>query len=697
MKIRTKITWGFIVFYLLFGVFITGIFFYLSSSSIKKDANEKNNLMADNIVFQIDGWLSVQVEKMLQAQHVIQHQNLTDYDEGTAYLVSMNAENPGNDYGCGFEDRLFINGTAWKAPPDFNVLERPWYIGAMAADDVFITDPYVSISGKDKVIAFSVAKKLQTAAGKKGVMFSEISFNYLTDLIHNFKTSVPGYAFLFTEDGTVISHVEETYNPTPEVSTNLRSLPFGTKILDFLSANPASGEMIELTDFDGDTRFFYFHKSSLTNWIVGVAISKDATFVPIRTMLTNSIIVMSIFLIIGIVFIVSFSRTLSKPINMLAVRLKNIAEGDGDLTVSIKTGHSTNDEIKHIAHYFNETIKKIRATMTTVYNTGVSVNSGGDALASNMTETAAAINEISINIASLKKQITGQFTQLNANADVINQMNTVIETLKSDINNQSGGIETASSEITQFIKNIDAIKNILEKNMETIVSLQEFSNSANKQAALTKDLALDINKESENLINASAMIQNIAEQTNLLAMNASIEAAHAGETGKGFAVVAGEIRKLAEESGGQGKSIAAVLGNLKTKIGRITEAAITSEKIFSRLSDLSEIVKTHEDIIDRAMAEQNTGNETVLASIKNIHVISTDITDKYTAIIKSAGIVSKEMLELAGTSTQIKDGMDEMALGAIEINNAIQEINDISQTTKIGLHTLVKEIEHFKI
>ncbi|QLC59899.1 methyl-accepting chemotaxis protein, partial [Treponema phagedenis] len=98
--------------------------------------------------------------------------------------------------------------------------------------------------------------------------------------------------------------------------------------------------------------------------------------------------------------------------------------------------------------------------------------------------------------------------------------------------------------------------------------------------------------KSEGLLQASSIIQNIASQTNLLAMNASIEAAHAGDSGKGFAVVAGEIRKLANETTIHGMEIAKILKETSEIINALKDSGKMAEQVFGSVFNLTNRFQT---------------------------------------------------------------------------------------------------------
>ncbi|WP_029409264.1 methyl-accepting chemotaxis protein, partial [Treponema pedis] len=312
--------------------------------------------------------------------------------------------------------------------------------------------------------------------------------------------------------------------------------------------------------------------------------------------------------------------TIVKPINTVVNALKDIAQGEGDLTVRLPM-HG-NDEITDLAQYFNKTIEKIGTLIKSVSNNSNTMQSIGEALASNMTETASSINQISANIDGVKHQTMTQAASVTETAATIEEIIRTIKQLNNSIETQAASVAQSSSSVEQMVANIASITQTLEKSDGIIKSLAGATADGKDTLSSSNNITQKITEESGSLMEASSVIQHIASQTNLLAMNAAIEAAHAGDAGKGFAVVADEIRKLAEESSAQGKTITSTLKNLSNEIETLSEASKTVEEKFNAIFSLAESVKEMSNRIMEAMHEQSNGSKEVLSAIRNINEVT---------------------------------------------------------------------------
>ena len=180
-------------------------------------------------------------------------------------------------------------------------------------------------------------------------------------------------------------------------------------------------------------------------------------------------------------------------------------------------------------------------------------------------------------------------------------------------------------------------------------------------------------------------------------MNAAIEAAHAGETGKGFAVVADEIRKLAEESNAQGKQIGGVLKESIEIIRTLITAGNGAEQTFDKVYQLATQISEQEDFITRSMQEQLNANKEVLTAIKGINSTTNTVKAGSSEMLSDSGEVAREMNKLDGLTQVITNSMDEMSAGAIQINNAVVEVNDLVQKNKESIEILANKVKEFTV
>ena len=392
---------------------------------------------------------------------------------------------------------------------------------------------------------------------------------------------------------------------------------------------------------------------------------------------------------------VIFVRRIVKPIINVTLTLKDISEGEGDLTKRILT--KSNDEIGDLAQYFNLTLEKIKSLIVNIKKETGFLSEVGTDLSSEMTNTAAAVNEITANVQSIKTRIINQSASVSQTHATMDQVVENIKKLNAHVENQSADISRASSAIEQMVANTRSVTDTLVKNAANVDALREASEVGKTGLQEVSSDIQEVARDSEGLLEINTVMQNIASQTNLLSMNAAIEAAHAGEVGKGFAVVADEIRKLAENSNAQSKTIGTVLKKIKESIDKITHSTENVLNKFAAIDTSVNVVVQQEENIRNAMEEQGVGSKQILQGIANINETTKQVETGSQEMLIGSKEVIRESQALEKQTQEISSGVNEMALGAEHINTAIHHVNDLSVRNRENIGLLQNEISRFKV
>ena len=378
-----------------------------------------------------------------------------------------------------------------------------------------------------------------------------------------------------------------------------------------------------------------FNESSLQAFYQTVSESNEATNQALVTTLTLSIVAILTIVLISASIVILITRN----INTMLVSLKDIAQGEGDLTKRIT--QDSKDEIGDLIHWFNLFMDKLHESINEVVKSITPLATVSDDLGVMTTKTSEITDE-----------------QSKATDEVTRSVDEMFSSVQNVAQNASSAAD-AAKEADQEAK---AGRSVVTQSVESINDLaSEVERAANVIGKLEAD--------TENVGTILDVIKGIAEQTNLLALNAAIEAARAGEQGRGFAVVADEVRTLASRTQDSTQEIQRVIEELQT-------AARSAAEVMSHSQEQA-----------KASVEQAAKTDASLATI----------TEKVGSITQMNTEIASATGEQEKVSNDIKTNVDGIRTNAEAAVKNVQEVEAASESLLSISNNLRKITGQFRV
>lgn len=357
-------------------------------------------------------------------------------------------------------------------------------------------------------------------------------------------------------------------------------------------------------------------------------------------------------LLMGVVASFGIASSIVKPVRQVVEMLKDIAQGQGDLTKRLVI--STHDEIGEMAHWFNVFVEKLQGIIGKISSNTISLSHSSQDLSSTATQLAKGAEDTN--------------NQSNAVAASAEEMATNMTTMAASSEQMSTNVKVVAAAVEEMTASFSEVARNAEKAASAANNAAMLAAASNSQIGELGTAADEIGKVIE-------VIQDIAEQTNLLALNATIEAARAGEAGKGFAVVATEVKELAKQTANATIDIRKRIEGIQTSTNQTVQSVSEISNAIQQVNDFSRTIAS-------AVEEQSITTKEIA---QNVAQTSNAVESVTRSVIESANASKEITRNIVG----VNEAAQHSSTGAAKTMNAGEELAKLADE----LQTLVGQFK----
>jgi len=430
----------------------------------------------------------------------------------------------------------------------------------------------------------------------------------------------------------------------------------GEGVVGYKWAKPGFDEPVE--------KLSYVKLFKPLNWVIGsgiyvddvnVAVSIKEKQVHANISKQRNRLVSTIVIILALSFCVTYfvSKKISDPLRQACDMLKDIAEGEGDLTVRLKV--QSKDEVGELSKWFNTFIEKLQGIMKKI------------------SENSLAVDSSSSELSKISKYM---FTEVEDTATRSSNVAAATEEMDANMTGVAQAMEESATNLNIVVAAAEEMTSTINEIAQNAENARSVSQDAVAQANSASDKMSDLEKTAKGIGKVTDAISDISEKTNLLALNATIEAARAGEAGKGFAVVANEIKELASQTAGSTKNIKIQIDDIQST----TSMAVGEiNQISDVIANINEIVAT----IATAVEEQSAVTKEIAGNISQASEGIALVNENINESSNVSNAISKDILGVSEATDKISTSSQKVELSSEKLKGMASELKLILDGFKV--------------
>lgn len=461
------------------------------------------------------------------------------------------------------------------------------------------------------------------------------------------------YVYVVKNDGTMLYHPTKEKVGQPVENAVIKG------VVQQLQDGKKPGTTVVEYDFNGTTKYSAYTILNNENILVLTADESEA-LAGITTVTGVAVGIIAIVVLIAIIISFIMGRRLMRPLVKVSTIIEDVANGNIEADFSVVK--ESNDEIGLIIEKMKELTQSLGSIVGKIRNSSDTMSSNSYELNDTSSQTLAANNEISKAVEDVAEGSTGMaasISKINENLLEMSNETKDINASVDEIKNQTTAVQDSSKIMNDKIK-----------------SMQDSSHKMDEGISAISKRIETVNTTVDKVSNIVSVIEEISSETNLLSLNASIEAARAGDAGKGFAVVAQEIRVLSDNTNTELENIKQIISSLVEECRYCVQASGTivednakqKEEIKAVLDEFGsldeQIQKTAEkaDEIEElvtAMIELNDDITKSSNSLTDVSAANAAATEEMNANIEELNAMMHGVSEMAGHMNDESDGLKE--------------------------------------